>query len=340
MPTITQEKNQRQITDTTRKKISEGRKRWLKTNPDKHPWRNKNKFVSQPCEKVKEFLTSLNILFISEYQPEINGRFFSIDIALPDKMIALEINGNQHYERDGALKPYYQERHDILESNGWNVFEIHYSACFNIEKWADFINQIKNASTKIEFDYFTYQPRKRLFRSGYGPCPECSKEKCNKAAFCRSCRSKKKIGMHYQPRKPTTFKSVISLSVEEMTQLIKNTGLEKISRQLGVTVKTILRFCQQYNITRPQKTHQVCNDCGRKIKLTSKACKKCHQYNQNKKWPTPEEIQKLVWEISTSAIAKKLGVSDQAVAKFCQKHNLTKPPRGYWRKIACGIVIK
>ena len=78
--------------------LSEIRKKWMIDNPDKHPWRNKNKFVSEPCEKVKEFLKELKVNFIEEYNPSIDDRSFSIDIAMPDKMIALEINGNQPYD--------------------------------------------------------------------------------------------------------------------------------------------------------------------------------------------------------------------------------------------------
>lgn len=45
-------------------------------------------------------------------------------------------------------------------------------------------------------------------------------------------------------------------------------------------------------------------------------------------------MQKMVWEKSTVKIAKELGVSDVAIAKFCKIHNINKPPRGYWAKMA------
>jgi hypothetical protein len=164
------------VSEEARQKIRIGRKEWLKNNPEKHPWRNKDKFKSKPCEKAAEFLTNLGIKFAAEYKPEIDGRFFSIDIALPDKMIALEINGNQHYERDGKLKPYYQERHNLLESAGWTVFEIHYSACFNMEKWSNFAELLRGAETVKEFDYFSYIPRK----TGKQIVEEKRKEKAKK----------------------------------------------------------------------------------------------------------------------------------------------------------------
>lgn len=49
-------------------------------------------------------------------------------------------------------------------------------------------------------------------------------------------------------------------------------------------------------------------------------------------WPSVEDMQKLVWEKPTSQLSKDLGVSDVAIGKFCKKHNINKPPRGYWAK--------
>ena len=87
-----------------KEKISEARKRYLQENKDKHPWRMSDKFKSIPCEKVKEFLTNNGIKFVEEWVP-LDGRNYSIDIAFPDKKIGIEINGNQHYDRNGKLKP-------------------------------------------------------------------------------------------------------------------------------------------------------------------------------------------------------------------------------------------
>lgn len=130
--------------EADKKRISDNRKKYLKENPSKHPWKNKNKQISIPCEIIKEKLSSLNIDFIEEYQPLYPKRFFSIDIAFPDKKIGIEINGNQHYNRDGNLNDYYQSRHDLIESHGWKIYEFHYSNVYNnyiIENILDIINK-------------------------------------------------------------------------------------------------------------------------------------------------------------------------------------------------------
>jgi len=149
-------KSRPKMSEEIKEKISKKRKQFLKDNPDKHSWRNPNKKNSVPCEKFKEFLNSLGVKFIAEFNPEIEGRFFSMDIAIPDKMIAIEINGGQHYSKDGSLKPYYQERHDLIEKSGWKVFEIHYSFCFKLDKLNEITDLIMNSPQVSEFNYLNY----------------------------------------------------------------------------------------------------------------------------------------------------------------------------------------
>ena len=45
-----------------------------------------------------------------------------------------------------------------------------------------------------------------------------------------------------------------------------------------------------------------------------------------------EELEKLVWKMPTTHIAKMFNVSDVAVGKRCKLFKIKKPPRGYWAK--------
>ncbi|MFA6201679.1 MAG: hypothetical protein WC710_00665 [Gallionella sp.] len=47
---------------------------------------------------------------------------------------------------------------------------------------------------------------------------------------------------------------------------------------------------------------------------------------------TRTEIFDLLWETPTTKVAKQLGVSDIALTKWCARHNIPKPPLGYWAK--------
>lgn len=113
------------------KRISDGRKKWLKENPDKHPWKKNTKFKSVPCEFLKTKLLEAGIIFVEEYQA-VENRAYSCDIALIDKKIIIEVNGNQHYSnpKQKILAPYYQERHDIIKSLGWKIYELHYAEVY------------------------------------------------------------------------------------------------------------------------------------------------------------------------------------------------------------------
>ena len=47
-----------------------------------------------------------------------------------------------------------------------------------------------------------------------------------------------------------------------------------------------------------------------------------------------------VWEIPTSQLAKKYGISDVALSKVCKKLNIPKPPRGYWARKNVGQQVR
>lgn len=147
-------------TEETKNKLSVARKNWLLNNKDKHVWKRNNKFVSIPCENVKKFLRDNNISFVEEYQP-LDNYNFAIDIAFPNKRIGIEINGNQHYDNNGKLLDYYNKRHNILINEGWDIYEIHYTQCFDTnneffkslltfdifqDDYTDFIAELKRKS--------------------------------------------------------------------------------------------------------------------------------------------------------------------------------------------------
>jgi hypothetical protein len=65
----------------------------------------------------------------------------------------------------------------------------------------------------------------------------------------------------------------------------------------------------------------------------------CAQIASRKFQVSPAEIQQMVWELPTTQIALAYGVTDQAIAKFCKKHEIQKPGRGYWAKLYAGRTL-
>jgi very-short-patch-repair endonuclease len=116
--------------EKTKINMSISKKKWMKEKPQNHIW-NFSKNKSIPCEFLKNKLNEFHIKFEEEYKPLYPNRFFAIDIAFPDKKIGIEINGNQHYNKDKTLKSYYQERHDLIEKDGWKIYEFHYLLAYD-----------------------------------------------------------------------------------------------------------------------------------------------------------------------------------------------------------------
>ena len=145
-----------------REKISKGRIKYLLNNPDKHVWKRCNKFKSEPCELIKQHLLNRNISFVPEFSP-LDTRNFSIDIAFPDKKIGIEINGNQHYTREGNLTKYYQDRHNLITEAGWNLIELHYSVAYNLDEFDNILNLKSNTDyTDFVKTMFETKEKKKL----------------------------------------------------------------------------------------------------------------------------------------------------------------------------------
>lgn len=79
----------------------------------------------------------------------------------------------------------------------------------------------------------------------------------------------------------------------------------------------------------------LCKNIFRPIKSRQKYCSGiCAQLAARKvSRPDREVLAELVWLIPTSLLAVKFGVSDKAIAKWCNRYGVPKPPRGYWGKV-------
>lgn len=52
-----------------------------------------------------------------------------------------------------------------------------------------------------------------------------------------------------------------------------------------------------------------------------------------------EELYQQVWQTPMIKLAKSYGISDQGLAKLCARHDIPRPPRGYWAKREAGIPV-
>lgn len=216
--------------DEWKKNMSETRKEWLRNNPEKHPWKNSKKFISKPCEKLKEEFIRNGLVFESELQP-IEDRFYSIDIAFIDKGIGIEVNGNQHYDENKELKPYYKERKEVIEKNGWKLYDIHYSKVYDLDFVSELIKVINNEKNNIDL-YFTFGSKDVLKNTNNVKC-DCGEIIYKYSTKCRSC-SLYKLRKTERPSK------------DILESEIKEFGYCGTGRKYGVSDTSIRKWLKAY----------------------------------------------------------------------------------------------
>lgn len=125
--------------ESSKQKLSIARKKYLKTN--QHNWSKYHNKESDPEKQFRMFVERNNFNIKQYYIPK-GERYFELDFADINNKIGFEINGNQHYDKNGNLLEYYQNRHNYFESNRWKILEIHYLLCYHEEILKDIFSNI------------------------------------------------------------------------------------------------------------------------------------------------------------------------------------------------------
>ena len=88
-----------------------------------------------------------------------------------------------------------------------------------------------------------------------------------------------------------------------------------------------------------QKCIVLCSNCHRKLHwelrqtvIQPETPKAIRIGARKVERPSKEELEKMIWETSVSEVSRQFGVSNVAVAKWCKKYGISRPPRGYWAK--------
>lgn len=215
------------LSEETKQKISDGRKKYLRENPDKHPWKKNSKFISVPCESFKNILRNNNIKFVEEYS-DFKDHNYSVDIAFPEYKIGIEINGNQHYNKDGSLSKYYQKRHNYLVSCGWSIVELHYRVSFDEGKVLEIVDNILNKKATFDFNYDDYLLS--VLNKGKYICPKCGNPKVTKSSeYCVSC---------FGIIRRKTERPILEVLLKDINEL----GYSKTGRKYGVSDNAIRKW--------------------------------------------------------------------------------------------------
>lgn len=77
--------------------------------------------------------------------------------------------------------------------------------------------------------------------------------------------------------------------------------------------------------------------CGNSITKGSVSCMQCAGESRAfVKFPGIENMQQLVWKHAIPSLSQILNCSQGAIRKFCKKHGIELPKRGYWQRISAG----
>jgi hypothetical protein len=221
----------RKLTNEQRDRVRLGRIKYLKDNPDKHPWKRKSKKKSIPCEKLKLILRDNGLIFNEEYTPLESNRFYSMDISFIKSKIGIEVNGNQHYNSDGTLKEYYRIRNDHFISLGWKIIEVHYSKVYLNEFVEKLISYLK---TLDEYSYeelsefnkiIKFNKEKQVKYCICGVAIYATSKLCNK---CDAINRRKVIRPEY------------NVLIDD----IKKLGYVGTGRKYGVSDNAIRKWCK------------------------------------------------------------------------------------------------
>ena len=128
----------RKHSDDTKKKISNIRREYLKNNPDKVPYLlNHSRNESYPEKYFNEIL-SIRVDNLEKFH---QVGIYEIDLAIINKKIAIEIDGEQHYY-DSKIFQSDIRKNKYLEDLGWDIIRI---------RWRDY-KKLKFEDKKMYID--------------------------------------------------------------------------------------------------------------------------------------------------------------------------------------------
>lgn len=264
--------NPHKHTEETKRIMSQKRKAFLAEHIDQRNNRpNYHLKESPPEAQFRRYLMELGISACQYYMPPQSERRFEFDFAIPEVMIAFEINGSQHYNRDGYLAPYYQERHNYLTALGWTVNEIHYLECFKEVK-------VKAIITECVSDKVMYNSDPQIVNARRKAKDLISKEDLEQRLLITSIQDIAKeldLGaysvrelmkmygierpnraLHHTAKEKQAHQSArktLRPSKEELEKAVWEQPSTQIAKRYGVSDRIIGKWAEAYNLSKPPR---------------------------------------------------------------------------------------
>jgi hypothetical protein len=143
-----------------------------------------------------------------------------------------------------------------------------------------------------------------------GKCHKCGYDKCPAALEFHHTDATEK-DFEISKVNTTAWSSAITKELDKCILLCANCHREEHWQEK-----------QFFNLSPKQpKIEHKCSKCGVQKSRDGELCFKCQaQKNEKIKWPSTQELIEMVKATSYTAVAKKLGVSDNAIRKRIKNH--------------------
>jgi len=211
-------------TEEWKKNMSEIRKKYLKENPDKVPYRlNHSSKESYPEKYFAELFQKENII-VDRYIPI---SYYELDFCITDKKINIEIDGEQHY-LDKKIKVSDNNRNTYLENNGWKTIRIRWSDYqkMDYEGKAKYISELKDYINILSND----KPTIPFIENGKKMC-ECGAKICKTSVKCVKCAHLVQVR--------------VSFDIEKLLKEKETNSYEKLGVIYGVSGNTIKKWIKK-----------------------------------------------------------------------------------------------
>ena len=344
----------RKLSKETKQKMSLSRLAYMKRMRVNSCWSLSKKYKESAAEqRVRELLEKIpDLQFKRWYKPQESERNFEIDFALVDKKIGLEVNGGQHYNKDGSFIEYHVQRKNHLEGLGWKIVDIDYKVCFDETRLREIINNIlggnvefaeqkcnevlsyrlerkKERERKLE-EYKTRVLQNRLLR-------QLKKQETQNVEHktYKKHRSQEEIKRLLQEKytKYEQWKHENQLKLEEQRKIVldilsknenKNGIRVKIAKALNVHSAKVHCVLRKLGLNDQVKTRRSKDEIesARKIDLNKKTNK---QKEENELF---EKIQKIIDEFGNTPstmyrIIMNIGISRKRACRICKEHGIS-----------------
>lgn len=230
----------------------------------------------------------------SQYQTGVTMLTYELDFANVTSKIDFEVDGSQHYNNDDCKSHDLRRNHE-LASIGWTVIRLN---------WAIFKRLALSQREKI-----VQELRAGIFIASDVLCVLSANSNPD---FIRTVWERF-IG-----------DSLAAKNYTEISRKDRYNARARYRRQLSRLRKELERRGVDF-------TKLSLDEIAAELKLTLNKPNPTATRKTKIVWPSDKELQELVWKTPMMHLAKKLGVSDRAIKKHCERRRIPTPDVRYWR---------